>query len=177
MDEKEGVSVFPFLGFQRLCERSFFGAKRWTLLGVCSDYFLVSPQEPATPRASTCTRPDEITVVPEERESSPRLLPPPPENFKCPHRIMYYAVARLRIARKRDSVSSRGSALLLLLLFFAPWNIYFAPRRNESEILIGRRCSSSLCVIFREYFPLENFPKFFATYSLCVYFFGSLIFR
>lgn len=173
---RRGFRFFRFWDFSAPANEVSSGQRD----GLCSEFARITFSFPrkSPPHQERAHVPGLMKLPSSPKNAKVHLdSPPPPENFKCPHRIMYYAVARLRIARKRDSVSSRGSALLLLLLFFAPWNIYFAPRRNESEILIGRRCSSSLCVIFREYFPLENFPKFFATYSLCVYFFGSLIFR
>lgn len=70
--DQEAVSVFPFRGFQR----------RKLVRGKEMDFAFSFPRKSPAP-ASTCTRPDEITVVPEERESSPRL-PPLPKTLNIP---------------------------------------------------------------------------------------------
>lgn len=58
-------AVFPFRGFQR---RKLVRGKEMDFARIAFSFPRKSPA-----LASTCTRPDEITVVPEERESSPRL--------------------------------------------------------------------------------------------------------
>lgn len=67
--DQEAVSVFPFRGFQR---RKLVRCKEMDFARIAFSF----PRKSPAP-ASTYTRPDEITVVPEERESSPRLPPFP----------------------------------------------------------------------------------------------------
>lgn len=74
--DQEAVSVFPFRGFQR---RKLVRGKEMDFARIAFSF----PRKSPAP-ASTCTRPDEITVVPEERESSPRLPPPLPKTLNIP---------------------------------------------------------------------------------------------
>lgn len=69
-------AVFPFRGFQR---RKLVRGKEMDFARIAFSF----PRKSPAP-ASTCTRPDEITVVPEERESSPRLPPPLPKTLNIP---------------------------------------------------------------------------------------------
>lgn len=66
-------------------QEAVFPFRRKLVRGKEMDFARIAfsfPRKSPAP-TSTCTRPDEITVVPEERESSPRL-PPLPKTLNIP---------------------------------------------------------------------------------------------
>lgn len=144
---------FRFFRFEDFSGGSLLGAKRWTLLR--SLLGLLSPQEAGTvehmyPAWWNYRRP--------RRTRNFTSTPTPPENFKCPHRIMYYAMARLRIARKRaicffprlcSSSSSSSSHLEIFIIYIS--------RHDETNLKYRSDVHRPSAWFFGNFFHLNNF--------------------